>query len=59
MDNFTKWNRENKAYLPLLDNTIANERAKSWRAALEHVLSNCILPSGMISETLIRRELGN
>ncbi len=41
MKEFEKWNKENKAYLPLLDNTIANERYKGWFAALEWAQNRC------------------
>lgn len=38
MKAFEKWNNKNPAYIPLLENTIKAERAKSWRAALEWTL---------------------
>lgn len=38
MKAFENWNKKNKSYLPLLDNTVTSERSKGWRAALEEVL---------------------
>lgn len=29
----------------------------AWQAALEHILKDCVLPNGMISHSLIKREL--
>jgi len=43
MKEFKKWDNENKAYLPLLDNTITCERAKGWRAALKCVKEKVLL----------------
>lgn len=31
---------------------------RGWKASLEWVLNDCVLPNGMISHTLIKKELG-
>lgn len=63
MNAFERWN--NKHYYipqtttdtPLCYFDALNERKIIWRAALKHVLNDCVLPNGMISHTLIKKEL--
>lgn len=66
MKEFEKWNKENPVDSRYRDvpinqfNAFIEEgREVVWRAALEYVLKGCVLPNGMISYSLIQKELGD
>lgn len=40
LEGFENWNKENESYIPLLENTIKEERKKAWIACLKFNLDN-------------------
>ena len=59
MKTFLKWLHEIK--FPHLGGKLGGIQYEycgdAWRAALEHILKDCVLPSGMISHGLIEKEV--